>query len=61
MSKPLLIFFVLLMLGAMFIIGENPKYNPLYKEQNSTQKEATTTGDIIQDEINKEDEKIGEE
>ncbi len=60
MKKPLLIFFVLLILGAMFIIGENPEYNPLNEEQ-TTETKVATTGNVIQDEIKKEDEKIGEE
>ena len=59
MKKPLLIFFVLLFLGAMFIIGKNPKYHTLDKEQNTTTK--VTTGDVIKDEIIKEDKHIGEE
>ncbi len=60
MKKPLLIFFVLLMLGAMFIIGENPEYNP-FNEEQATATEVATTGDVIKDEIKKGDEKIGEE
>ena len=60
MKKPLLIFFVLLILGAMFIVGENPEYNP-FNEEQTIGSEVATTGDVIQDEIKKEDAKMGEE
>ena len=60
MKKPLLIFFVLLFLGAMFLIGENPKYNPFNEEQNTTTK-VVPSSEVIKNEIKKEDEKIGEE
>lgn len=53
MKKPLLIFVVLLFLGAMFLIGENPEYNPFNEEQTAATEAVATTGD-------KEDKNIGE-
>ena len=40
--KPLLIFFVLLMLGAMFVIGEHPEYNPFNNADNNATISAMT-------------------
>ena len=59
MKKPLLIFAVLLMLGAMFIITEHPEYNPLNAAEPAT--EVATTGDVVKDESVKADEHMGEE
>jgi len=53
--KPLLIFFVLLFLGAMFLIGEHPEYNPF----NSTQ-EASATAQTLDEHIKASDEHQGE-
>jgi len=56
--KPLLIFFVLLFLGLMFLVKEHPEYNPL----NTTQtQEVNSTGDVIKDAIKASDEHQGEE
>jgi len=56
--KPLLIFFALLFLGAMFIIGEHPEYNPL----NSDKKEvATSSSKVIAEQTQKENKQMGEE
>ena len=60
MKKPLLIFFVLLILGAMFLIGENPEYNPFNQDQ-TVATEVATTGDVVKDETAKADEHMGEE
>jgi len=48
--KPLLIFFVLLFLGLMFLVTEHPEYNPL----NQTQ-EVNSTGDVLKDAIKASD------
>jgi len=57
--KPLLIFFALLFLGAMFIIGEHPEYNPL----NSDKKEVATSSSskVIAEQTQKENKQMGEE
>ena len=54
MKKPLLIFVVLLFLGAMFLIGENPEYNPFNEEQTAATEAVATT-------VDKEDKNIGEQ
>jgi hypothetical protein len=59
MKKPLLIFFVLLMLGAMFMLNEHPEYNPFNAAEPAT--EVATTGDVIKDETVKADQHQGEE
>jgi len=55
--KPLLLFFVLLFLGLMFIVTEHPEYNPL---NNQTQ-EVNSTGDVMKDAIKASDKHQGEE
>ena len=61
--KPLLIFFVLLILGAMFLIGENPEYNPFNSESNAevTSTTTDTTSDTLQKSIKEEDKHLGEQ
>jgi hypothetical protein len=54
--KPLLIFFVLLFLGAMFLIGENPEYNPFNSE-----KELSETAQTLDEHIKASNEHQGEE
>ncbi len=52
--NPLLIFFVLLFLGAMFLIGNNP-------ETHEVKKENTVNAAQTMDHLNHKDNDIGEE
>ncbi len=56
--NPLLIFFVLLFLGAMFLIGEHPEYNPLSSDK---QEVTTNSSDVMSNAAKKENEQMGEE
>ncbi len=56
--KPLLIFFVLLFIGAMFIIGENPKLNPFQKNDTNV---TTDSSKVLEHEINASNKHMGEE
>jgi len=56
--NPLLIFFVLLFLGAMFLIGEHPEYNPLSSDK---QEVSTNSSDVMSNAAKKENEQMGEE
>jgi len=55
--KPLLIFFVLLVFGLMFLIGEHPEYNPL----NSDTKKDVPAKDVMSNQNHEADKHIGEE
>jgi len=56
--KPLLIFFVLLFLGAMFFIGENPEMNPFKKSEANT---TVHSSNVIAHEINASNQHLGEQ
>ena len=53
--KSLLIFFVLLFLGAMFLIGEHPEYNPFITDPE------VSTAQSMDDHIKASDEHQGEQ
>jgi len=58
--KPFLIFVILLMLGAMFLIGEHPEYNP-FNSGAQEEVQTSTTGDVMKDAISESDKHQGEE